>query len=234
MFNSRCKFVFLLLLFSTVVLGINAGLDSGFSSSSTQQNRGQASMDWNGDFVEGWRQFESLTKDQKYEAASSLLEKMLARAREAKNSAEWTRCLIHYTQLRIALHGYETAVRFLKDQPWPDDWAGSSLLNLFYAQTLTTYARNYSWEINQRERTESNGPVDLKAWTRGQIYEEAQKAFEKVWSARGRLGELPVSEWKLYVTPNSYPPGIRPTLRDAVSYLCVEMRPTPTDGGPIS
>jgi uncharacterized protein YfaS (alpha-2-macroglobulin family) len=179
--------------------------------------------EWSGNFAEGWRQFEQLVDDQKFEAATSLVEEMLARASAGRNSTEWTRCLIRTTQLRMALHGYETAVRFLKDQPWPDDPMGTSVLDLYYAQSLVTYARSYSWEINQRERTDSKGEVDLKSWTRDQIYEEAQKAFEDAWTIRNRLGDVPNTEWKDFLTPNNYPPGIRPTLRDAVSYLRVEM-----------
>jgi alpha-2-macroglobulin len=182
----------------------------------------QVQESWNGNFADGWRQFEQLTKDQKYEAASSLVEKMLASARDQKNGTEWPRCLIRYTQLRMALHGYETSVRFLKDQAWPEDLKGSSVLNLYYAQALTIYARSYSYEINKRERMDSKSAVDLKAWTRDQIYEEAQKAFENVWTERNRLGDMPVSDWKEFIAPNSYPAGIRPTLRDAVSYLRVE------------
>lgn len=179
--------------------------------------------EWSGNFMDGWKQFDQLTKEQKYEAASSLVENMLEKARSSNSGAEWTRCLIRYTQLRMALHGYETSVRFLKDQAWPEDLMGSSVLNLYYAQALVNYARSYSWEINKRERVDTKGMVDLKAWTRDQIYEEAQKAFETVWQKRSRLGELPVGEWKEYITPNTYPAGIRPSLRDAVSYLRAEM-----------
>ena len=142
--------------------------------------------------MKGWQQYDQLVKEQKYEAASSLVEEMLAKARSAKNSTEWTRCLIRYTQLRMALHGYETSVRFLKDQPWPEDLTGSSILNLYYAHALTNYARSYSWEINSREKIDTKGVVDLKAWTRDQIYEEAQKAFETVWKVRDSL-ERPVA-----------------------------------------
>jgi uncharacterized protein YfaS (alpha-2-macroglobulin family) len=179
--------------------------------------------EFNGDFALGWRQTDQLIKEQKFEAASSFVEQMLARARTTGNSAQWTRCLIRTTQLRMALHGYETAVRFLKDQAWPLDPEGSSVLNLYYAHALTDYARSYSWEINKREKIDTRGVVDLKAWTRDQIYEEAQKAFEAVWAIRSKLGEMPNTEWKEFLTPNNYPPGIRPTLRDAVSYLRVEM-----------
>ncbi len=181
------------------------------------------STEWNGNFTDGWRQFDQLTKEQKYEAASALAEKMLAEAKTAGPDEEWVRCLIRYTQLRIALHGYETAVRFLKEQPWPNDQLGGIVLDLFYAQSLVNYATAYSWEINQREKVESRSVVDLKAWTKDQIYDEAQKAFAEAWNHREFLSQWPVSRWKEFMTPNNYPAGIRPTLRDAVSYLWVEM-----------
>jgi alpha-2-macroglobulin len=216
MTKSRCQLVFLLSLLCVLSLGFPTAI-------SVQETAKPKPVVWRGDFIDGWKQFDQLNNEQKYEAASSLVEKMLADARTAKNNTEWMRCLIRYTQLRMALHGYETSVRFLKDQPWPDDLMGSSVLNLFYAEALTTYARNYSWEINKRERMDSKGVVDLKAWTRDQIYEEAQKAVENVWRMRDRLGELSNTQWKEFLQPNDYPAGIRPTLRDAVSYMRVDM-----------
>jgi len=224
MIKNRYTPIFLILVALFLSIGFAASMKCGpFLEGRDQGTPAAKPVDWSGNYAEGWKGFEAMTKEQKYEAASALVEKMLTAAQAAKNSTEWTRCLIRYTQLRMALHGYETAVRFLKEQPWPEDWAGASVLNLFYAQSLVTYARNYSWEINQRERMDTKGVVDLKAWTREQIYEEAQKAYEYVWSLRGRLGDLPVQQWKEYITPNSYPSGIRPTLRDAISYLRVEM-----------
>ncbi len=218
MTQRRSHHVFLLSLLCILSLGFSAAV-----SIQEKPKPKPAVAVWSGDFAEGWKQYDQLINEQKNEAAASLVEKMLAASRKAKNNTEWTRCLIRYTQLRMSLHGYETAVRFLKDQPWPEDMTGSSVLNLFYAQALVTYAHSYSWEINKREKIESTGTVDLKAWTRDQIYEEAQKAYEKVWKIREKLGALPNTRWKEYLIPNSYPAGIRPTLRDAVSYLRVDL-----------
>ncbi len=216
MIKNRYQVALLLSLF--VILGL------GFIAGQTGQQKPKPKpAEWSGDYMKGWQQYDQLVKEQKYEAASSLVEEMLAKARSGKNNTEWTRCLIRYTQLRMALHGYETSVRFLKDQPWPEDLTGSSVLNLYYAHALTNYARSYSWEINAREKIDTKGLVDLKAWTRDQIYEEAQKAFEIVWKVRAKLGETPNTGWKEFLTPNNYPAGIRPTLRDAVSYLRVDM-----------
>jgi len=222
MLKDRFNFVFLLFFFLTLGLGLTAMI-CGVTVGGPIQDPPENSSGWSGDFTEDWKQFEQLLNEQKYEAASILVEKMLVKARTEDDSAEWARGLIRYTQLRIALHGYETAVRFLRDQPWPDDVMGSSVLNLFYAQSLVTYARSYSWEINQRERMDSKGKVDLKAWTRDQIYEEAQNALEEVWKIRNELGGFPKTHWKEYLTPNTYPDEIRPTLRDSVYYLRVEM-----------
>jgi alpha-2-macroglobulin len=218
MMKGRYNLVFLL----SLVLALSLVFAASVGQSSKPPAK-SAPANVSGDTAQNWKQFEQLTKQQKYAAASSLVEKLLADAKAKKDNTEWTRCLIRYTRLRIALHGYETSVRFLKDQPWPDDLTGSSVLNLYYAQSLVTYARSYSYEINRREKVDTKGVVDLKAWTREQIYEEAQKAFENVWKNRISLGELPNTEWKEYLTPNNYPPRIRPTLRDAVSYLRAEM-----------
>ncbi len=222
MIKSRYKTVFLLSFLLILSLGI-AVVSMEITAGGSIQEPPENSAGWTGDFSEDWKLFEQLLKEQKYETASTLVEKMLVKARTEDYSEVWARCLVRYTQLRIALHGYETAVRFLKEQPWPDDVMSSSVLNLFYAQSLVTYARSYSWEINQRERMDSKGEVDLKGWTRDQIYEEAQNALEDVWKIRDRLGDLPKTHWKEYLTPNTYPPEIRPSLRDAVSYLRVDV-----------
>jgi len=108
MIKNRYQVALLLSLF--VILGL------GFIAGQTGLQKPKPKVEeWSGDYMKGWQQYDQLVKEQKYEAASSLVEEMLAKARSGKNSTEWTRCLIRYTQLRMALHGYETSVRFLKD-----------------------------------------------------------------------------------------------------------------------
>ncbi len=171
----------------------------------------------------GWKDVDRLISEQKLEEASAATEKIRLAAQKAGNQEEWTRALIKEVQLRIALHGYETAVRFLKEQSWPEGSLNRAALNLFYAHSLVAYYRAYSWEINQREKVETRGAVDLKAWTKDQIFAEAQKAYELVWQQRVALGKEPIARLAEYLDRNTYPQGIRDTLRDAVSYLYVEL-----------
>ena len=170
-----------------------------------------------------WQEIDRLVAEQKFEAALLEVEKLRAAAQKSRDGDEWTRALIKEVQLRMGLHGYETAVRFLKDQPWPDGNLHRAALNLFYARSLVTYYQAYSWEINQRERVATANAVDLKAWTRDQIYGEAQKAYEEVWRQRVVLGREPVTRLAEYLAGNNYPKEIRSTLRDAVTYLYVEL-----------
>jgi hypothetical protein len=109
-------------------------------------------------------------------------------AAKAGDEPEWTKALIREVQLRIGLHGYETSVRFLKEQPWPRGLLPQTELELFYAQSLVTYFHAYSWEIQKRERVETSAAVDLKAWTGAQISGEAVKAYARVWQDREALG----------------------------------------------
>jgi len=173
--------------------------------------------------AERWKEIDRLVGEQKLEAAATLAAALRAEAQAGGDGAGWTRGLVTEAQLRVGLHGYETAVRFLAEQPWPPDARSQAVLRLFYARALTTYLQAYSWEINQRERVESRAAVDLKAWTRDEIVARAVASYGEVWARREELGRQAVGELAEYVEPNTYPEGIRGTLRDAVSYLFVEL-----------
>ena len=170
-----------------------------------------------------WKDVDHLVGEQKYEEAAKAAETILAAAKAKGDEADWTKALVTVTQLRIGLHGYETAVRRLREEPWPEGALSRAQLSLLYGHSLVTYQRAYSWEIGKRERVDTKGAVDLKAWTREQILAEALKSALEVWDARGALGMEPVSAAGLVLDPNSYPKEIRGTLRDAVSYLLVDL-----------
>jgi uncharacterized protein YfaS (alpha-2-macroglobulin family) len=166
-----------------------------------------------------WAEVDRLVNEQKFEEASRIVDTLLASAKARKDSADWTKALIRSVQIRTGLHGYETAVRFLKDEPWPPDLLSRTALDLFYAQALVNYAQMYSWEVSRRERVESSGKVDLKAWTREQIYGEAIRAYVAIWKNREALGASKVKALAEFIEGNDYPPGIRDTLRDSVAYF---------------
>ncbi|WP_239989532.1 MG2 domain-containing protein [Corallococcus macrosporus] len=170
-----------------------------------------------------WKAIEAMVDEQKLEAAAQASEARLTRARAQGDEADWTRALVRTVQLRTALHGHETAVRFLREQPWPKGVLHRATLNLFYASTLVTYAQVHGWEVRQREAVASTGPVDLKSWTYEEILTEAQRAYEEVWKQRQQLGGEPLKALAEYVKPNTYPVGLRSTVRDAVSYLRVAL-----------
>lgn len=166
-----------------------------------------------------WKELEHLVSEQKFEEAAAKADKIRNAARAAGDEANEAKALVREVQLRTALHGYETSVRFLKDTPWPQGLLPRTTLRLFYAQSLVTYAQAYGWEIGRREKVDSAGPVDLKAWTRDQIQAEAVRAYVDVWKDRDALGRVPLNAVAEFVQPNNYPKGIRGTLRDAASYL---------------
>src|SRR6188768_3562577 len=68
---------------------------------------------------DSWKEVDRLVSEQKLEAASEVVARLREQARRAGDEEAWAKSLVRETELRIALGGYETAVRFLKDQPWP-------------------------------------------------------------------------------------------------------------------
>ena len=177
---------------------------------------------WTGKPGNNWKAYDKAISEQKYERAYEIAEGNLNAARSSQNSEAWVRALIRCVQTRTALHGYETAVKFLKEESWPEDLLAQTTLHLYYAQSLLTYAHEYSWEIRGREKVDAKGAVDLKAWTVEQIFAEARRSYEVVLSHRDQLGEQPVAVLSEYIQLNDYPGQIRPTLRDAATYLYAE------------
>jgi alpha-2-macroglobulin len=109
MVHGRCNYA-LLFLFLTLNLGFAAS-----AVQSTKEPEKPEEVNWNGDFTQGWQQYDQLIDEQKYQTASSLVEKMLVDARAKNNNYEWTRCLIRYAQ-----HDLENYLKPLASVPW---WA---------------------------------------------------------------------------------------------------------------
>ncbi|HXU29143.1 MAG TPA: alpha-2-macroglobulin family protein, partial [Thermoanaerobaculia bacterium] len=157
--------------------------------------------------------------EQKVQTAYDKAVALLASARAAGDEPLATRALIKAVRMKIALGGFETAVRFLREQEWPKGKEERAVLDLTYGAALVTYLNAQSWEINHRERVTGTEKVDLAAWTHDQLAAEAIAAYARVWEVRESLGALPVAAWKDFLNPNDYPAGVRGTLRDAISYL---------------
>lgn len=169
-----------------------------------------------------WRAFRALVEEQKYQAAVEAVHELRRRAQEARSAEEWTRALVEEVQLTAALGGVETAVRLLRETPWPDDATSRTVLRLLYAHSLARYLDTYGWEIGQRERVASVAEGELDQWTRGQIVAEVDRAYSELWEERQGWGERSAGTLKDHLVPGDYPDRIRGTLRDAVAYLWVE------------
>src|SRR5690349_10118854 len=65
-----------------------------------------------------WAEVDRLISEQKNEAAAALVAKIRARAEAEGDEEHWTQALVREVQLRTSLHGYETSVRFLRENKW--------------------------------------------------------------------------------------------------------------------
>lgn len=159
---------------------------------------------------------------QQYQKALEQNALVLRDAEAKKDTGNWTRALIRRTLLRQGLHGYETAVNEFRAAAWPDDTQARAMLNLFYAETLLTYYQGYRYEIDQRERLVSTREPDLKKWDRQKLFTAIDAAFAEVWNSRDSLDRLQVADFPEFITPGGYPPGVRSSLRDFVTYRWTE------------
>ncbi|MBN2383670.1 hypothetical protein JXQ70_12420 [bacterium] len=174
-------------------------------------------------FEQELSQLKQLEEQQKFQAALDLVDQVIQKAKTDNQAKFWTHFLVRKVRLEMALHGYETAVRDLKEAEWPSDPVHNSVLQLYYAKTLMTYYYAYSWEINQREQVSSSSEIDLKKWTAHQIFEAANRAYAKAWQQREALDQVKVKDYHDLIVPSTFPKGIRDTLRDFGAYQWVAM-----------
>ena len=170
-----------------------------------------------------WEEVDRLISEQKMEAARAVVAELRTAARAAGDDDEVVRAIVRETQLRMALHGYETAVRFLREEPWPESGSAREALDLAWAHALATYHRAYSWEIQSREEVVGTETVDLQRWTSRQIVAEVHRSMSTLWAARGEWGNAPLGPLAEFIDQNDYPPRIRGTLRDTISYLWADV-----------
>ncbi len=166
------------------------------------------------------KKIDSLTSEQKMQAA---LDSLNTDIKTITDSVETARVFVKATQLEMALHGYETAVKDLKARTWPAEPRAQVLLHLFYARALQNYAHSYSWEIHKREKTNSTQNKDLKTWTMQEIFTDAYLSLNSAWKLRENFNSVHKDEFLDFISPNNYPEKIRDTLRDSIAYLFVQM-----------
>lgn len=160
---------------------------------------------------------DALIAEQKYQAAFEKLQELYKKAKAKKDSQLVTETMIRIAQSQVALHKYEEAVQFLREEQRPTAPAQRILVDMYYAEVLMSYMNTYNWEIQSREKT-THSEKDLKTWTKDNISKEILKAYSDALQFEDILSRPIPDFYRYYVLENSYPADVRPTLRDVVVY----------------
>ncbi|MAZ47013.1 MAG: hypothetical protein CME65_00530 [Halobacteriovoraceae bacterium] len=164
-----------------------------------------------------WKPVQKLIDEQKFKAARDYLIKN--KSDFVKDEKNWTILLIQVQRLSMALGEAESSVENFKKENWPQSSNSQFILKLYYAQTLLNYYQTYSWEINQREQINSDNKLDLKKWSKEDIFREIQKTLHSVWLKREQMGVISLDVFASFIDRGNYPRDIRGTLRDAFTYF---------------
>jgi len=165
-----------------------------------------------------WTEVEAALDEQRLADALKGIEALEARARRSGDEAGLARSLVRATQVRIALGGYETAAEALLAADWPAAGLPRVEVELQAAHALRAYLDAYRWEIASREIVAGDAAAPLREWTLETIAERITALYDDAEGERDALGAIPPSALET-LEPNDYPDGVRPTARDAVTYL---------------
>ncbi len=169
-----------------------------------------------------WEDIYELIDEQKYQKALTLTEKNLKEFIEDKDEKNWALALIIKHKLLNSLQQLETSVEQFKSFKWPQDIHARILLQLYYAQTLSDYYHQYSWEINKRERIVSSKKKPLKKWVKAEIFQEIEQSFFAAWRLRNKIQQTKAKVMAAFLAGGNYPEGVRDTLRDKIIYFYVQ------------
>jgi uncharacterized protein YfaS (alpha-2-macroglobulin family) len=219
------KFRRILVLIPVIIIGL-LGWDGIFSSGGKTFTAAELSAKW--------KTITGLEKKQQYNAAIPIVEEILAYAKGKADGPLWAKALVKRVVLENVLHGYETSIRLLLDNPWPGETSSRALLNFYTANMLFNYYQNYSWEINRREKIGGQLPQDIKAWTGEDVFREADEHFHQAWLQRNTFGKEKVSTFPDYILAGNYPGKIRKTMRDVLVYQWVDFLRNTTTWQPQS
>jgi len=171
-----------------------------------------------------WSNIEKLIKDQKIKQATAQIDNVLKTSKRAKDNQNWRHALILGAAFRVQRGQFEKAVKHL-NQAWPKDAESQMLVNLHRAYVYSSYIQAYRWEIQNREKVSSRKSVPLKKMTMNQLVRVVNKSFAKAHTLATQKNNsldkytLPLPSIKNYFVKSTYPPQIRGTIRDTVTYL---------------
>lgn len=166
---------------------------------------------------------EKLIEVQQFKEAEIKLLPLIKKAKDRNNQVEYAELLVKKAQLQIGLHGHETALKELKNAPWPKDFKAYTMVALVYAHSLKIYYDSHSWEIRKREKKTTKDSFDLKSLTAEEIYAEAFQTYSKIWSRRNDLDSISRKSFTEIISVNNYPSKVRSELRDSVTYLLADL-----------
>ena len=172
---------------------------------------------------QAWPEVAKLVNDQKLAEAVSRLGDIHAKAKKSGDEPKMVLAFLRMQQLRIGLHQYESVVKAFQSEKRPADQLLNMRMSIFYAQALFNYFNAYQYEINTREKTDSGLPADLRLWTRDDINTGILKSLSQPWTMRSTLGSRRIKDFSDYITRNTFPDGVRDTMRDFATYLLVDV-----------
>lgn len=169
-----------------------------------------------------WKRLDELIEREEFNAAAKLARGLGEQARLSGDEAAWARALTREVSLLVSSHGYERAVTRLLDIDPPRSTTWRAALALTRANALMRYRGAYSRDIDRRERVVSEGNKPIELWTRREINAAINDAFAEAWELRVALAVVPFRDLAPVIERNDYPEAIRPSPRDALTYLWID------------
>ncbi len=195
------------------------------STGSSANSAGTASIEKR--FAEDLAKVSQFEAEQKLQSAFDLLEAVIEKGKSSPHNGEWAKLLARSAAFEFKLHRYEAALTQLRTRPWPSasEPLARATVALTYVQAILIYHHRYSFEIRQREKRDRvvGSALDYKTLTAEQLFELAFEVCDELWGEREKLAQYQRNALDGTLIANTFPEGVRPTLRDTLTYIFADL-----------
>ncbi|TKG97227.1 alpha-2-macroglobulin [Puteibacter caeruleilacunae] len=168
-----------------------------------------------------WNEVEGLELEGKFKSANVVVDKILSKAKRAKETQQITKSFIYKSKFTLLLEeeAHERVINELEATIKESAFPTNVLLESVYAGFLQQYLSRNRFKIQKRTKVEGAlGSDDFEKWDLNTLVEQIALHYRLSLANSDKLKELPITDFKELLTDSKTSHKFRPTLFDFLAH----------------
>ena len=173
-----------------------------------------------------WLQVKEKEQQSLPKSASKIIDKILQRAVNDKNSPQVIKALIHQGKYDLSIDNENDTLMFynLKEMlQSTNDLVEQAVINSMLAELYLQYYNKERWTVNQRTQLADFVPADMKEWTKNNFFDKVVTHANASLTAQAELEQTEVKTYKAVVNLKRESREFYPTMFDFLALRALDI-----------